>query len=113
MSKEDRLDSITGDLVGQARWQPALRELFKRPAGKWCSATELSAQLSEAYGTAASDVLDDLRIAWLPDPYCETNSDYAVVLFFVSAGDVLWERAAWFNRASLQVAPSNSTAISN
>lgn len=99
MELEDKLSSITADLVEFESNSQFLERLFSEEAGKWieieplCNGLkEIESQLEEL----RESVEGTLQVTWLDYPNAAYGEGYCIIIFFVEA--LHWSNLALYNK---------------
>ena len=104
---ETLLNIVSGNVVGEKRYQHILKALIEGPVGTWKSVTELDrlGALEEGARTVSSwqgpKVVEGLKLAWTLNPDDPNDRAFCAILFFYGRGNLMWHRLALFNRETL------------
>lgn len=89
MELEDILSNQCADVVGMAKFEPALLHLLRNHrAGEWVPVAELY-----RLAGVAEEIKPELAATWLPSP---TNQPGYVVIFFCD-DELMWSLTAYHN----------------
>ncbi len=105
MELEDILSNQCAEVVGMAKFEPALLHLFQNHrAGEWVSVGELYRIVGEA-----DEIKPELAATWLTSP--SNQPGYAVVYF--CDDELQWSQTAYYNVDRLLQTATPSAAGSN
>lgn len=96
---EDRLSSITADLVEVEKNSAFLERLFSVDAGRWINIAPLCSGLNEIEGQLEEfreSFEKTLRVTWLDYPEAAYGKGYCIIVFFVEA--LHWSNVALYNK---------------
>ncbi len=96
---EDRLSSLTADLVEFESNDLFLERLFSEEAGKWIEIESLCSKLQEIEGQfeeLRKSFEGTLQVTWLDYPSVAYGGGYCLIIFFVEA--LHWSNLALYNK---------------